>query len=68
MPTGVHEIIAPALNGDFADPAPRSDAPWAAAAFYAAIALAVVLIVIRSVWPPDEHRLTPDPSAVTQAQ
>lgn len=57
--TDVHSIIS------FDEEKPRRGATAWTAGFYAFVVLAVVLILVRAMWPPEE-RLTRDHAAVTQ--
>jgi hypothetical protein len=64
MNTGVHDIIS---ARDIPNPGSRRDEkPWAAG-FYVAVALTVLLLLIRGLWPP-EDRLTAEPHDVTQVR
>jgi hypothetical protein len=60
MTTDVHDIIESTNTGR------RGEAPWAAA-FYAAIIVAILMVLLRGLWPP-EDRLTRESAGVTQVR
>ena len=71
MSTGVHEILPSAAglrSASGISEVTRGGGQMAwAAGFYAAIVIAVVLLLVRGMWPP-ENRLTPDRTSVTQVR
>jgi hypothetical protein len=67
--TGAHTTIPSELDSDVDYSVDRrGELPWAVG-FYAAIALALLLIAFRLFWPPEEHhRLTTEAATATHVQ